>query len=260
MKRITKIFCFILLFFLLQVGDFAFSKEVKFIFLSDTDINPTNAYKLQETIKEINTYNDVDFVVFGGNNIQKANVENLNYFLYLAKRLKKKTVVLLGNQDVFSTSGINKKYYMKRVRRAFLYRHPNKPNFIFKKKGCIFITMDGAKQYFKSSNGYYSKDELMWLEKQLKKYSDKNVVILQHFPLTESNSQWMQTANTEEYAKLLKQYKNVKAIVSGHYNSNKEIQTGNIYHIIVENYSKNQAYKIIELDFDNNFIGTYLVK
>ncbi len=260
MKNIFKILFLIFLFFFTQTGNAAFSKEVKFIFITDTNINPQNAYKLQDTIKEINSYKDIDFVVFGGNNIQKANVENLNYFLYLAKRVKKKTIVLLGNQDVFSTSGITKDYYLKRVRKALLYRHPKKSNFVFKKKDIVFVVMDGSKQYFKSANGYYTKDELIWLDKTLKKYENKNVVILQHFPLIEANSEWVQTAGIENYYNVLKNHHNVKAIVSGHYNFNKEIKLGNIYNIVVENYTKAQGYKIIQIDFDRNFIGTYLVK
>lgn len=260
MARVFKIFCYIFIFLLFQTANCAYSKEVKFIFMTDTNINPNNAYKLQNTINEINSYKDIDFVVFGGNNIQKANFENLDYFLYLIKKVNKKPYVLLGNQDVFSTAGITKKYYMKRVKKALLYRHSSKPNYVFKKKNCVFVAMDGSKQYFKSSNGFYSKQELIWLDKILNKYKDKNVVILQHFPIIQTNSQWMQTAGIEDYLKILSNHKNVKVIVSGHYNFNKEIKAGNIYNIVVENYAKNQAYKIIELDFERDFTGTYLVK
>ena len=33
-----------------------------------------------------------------------------------------------------------------------------------------------------------------------------------------------------------------------------------IYHIVTESYSKSKAYKIIEIDLDYDFIGTYLIK
>ena len=46
---------------------------------------------------------------------------------------------------------------MKRIKKALAYRHSNKPNYVFKKKGYIFIAMNGTKQYFQSTNGYYSK-------------------------------------------------------------------------------------------------------
>ena len=249
------------MFFLLYSGILSSSaKEVKFIFISDASVNKQNAYKLQETIKEINSYKDIDFVVFGGNNIQKAEINNLNYFIYLLKRVHKKTYVLLGNQDVSTSSGIDKKYYLKRVKRANFFLHPSKPNYIFKKKGYVFVAMDGSKQYFQSSNGYYTKAELMWLEKVLEQNKDKKIIILQHFPLTQSKSKWLETPKIEEYLELLKKYDNVKVIVSGHYDSNEENVLMNIKTILVENYSKNQAYKIIQIDLDKNFVGTYLVK
>ena len=252
----------LLVLFLFLAGSFSLAnaKEVKFIFLSDAGVNKQNAYQLKDTIKEINSYKDVDFVVFGGNNINKAQIVDLDYFAYLLKRVHKKTYVLLGNQDVSTTSGIDKKYYMKRVKRARFYRHPSKSNYVFKKKGYVFVAMDGSKQYFRSSNGYYSKAELIWLEGILKKYKNSKVVILQHFPLTQTKSQWLQTAKTEDYLELLKKYDNVKVIVSGHYGANTEDKILNISNILVENYSKNQAYKIIQMDLDKDFIGTYLVK
>ena len=258
MKLFFKI-CFIFLFFSLFNAS-VFASEVRFIQITDIGLNKQNAYKLQETIKEINSYKDVDFVVFGGNNIEKASIENLNYFTYLLRKVNKKTIVLLGNSDVLSSTGINKEYYLKRVRRALWWRHSGKPNFTFKSKGNLFIVMDGSKQYFRSSNGYYSKEELFWLNKILEKNKNKNVIILQHFPLLETKSKWIETAKVENYKEILDKYKNVKVIVSGHYGEEIEILQDGIYHIVTEKYSDSGAYKIIEIDLENDFIGTYLVK
>lgn len=262
MKKIVfkNIFLSLAVFIFLNISLTVQAQEVKFIFLSDASVNKHNAYKLQETIKEINSYKDIDFVVFGGNNIQKPDIVNLDYFMYLLKRVHKKTYVLLGNQDVSTSSGIDKEYYFKRIRRARFFNHPKKPNYVFYKKGYVFVAMDGSKQYFRSSNGYYTKAELMWLEDVLKKHKNEKVVILQHFPVTISKSNWLQTAKIEEYLELLKKYNNVKVIVSGHYDENDEDKILNTYNILVENYSKNQAYKIIQMDLDKDFIGTYLVK
>jgi len=260
LKLFKNIFISLIVFLCFNLFIIVQAKEVKFIFISDIGLNKFNAYKLQETVKEINSYNDIDFVVFGGNNLQKADIVNLDYFAYLLKRVHKKTYVLLGNQDVSTSSGIDKKYYLKRVKRARFFRHPSKPNYVFKVKDYVFVAMDGSKEYFQSSTGYYSKKELMWLEDVLKKYKNEKVIILQHFPLAETKSKWLQTSKPEEYIELLKKYNNVKVIVSGHYDVNSEDKFMDIYNILVENYSKNQAYKIIQIDLDKNFIGTYLVK
>ena len=148
---------------------------------------------------------------------------------------------------------------MKKVARAE-FRHSDKPNYVFEKNGYVFIAMDGSKQYFKSSNGYYNKEELLWLEKTLEKNKNKNVIILQHFPLLESTSKWLETAKMEDYNELLAKYKNVKVIISGHYGKNQEVKKDGIYHIVTESYSENGAYKIIEIDLDYDFIATYLIR
>ena len=254
MKKVFKLLILAGLFFNFT----ALSKEVKLIHITDIDLNLKNAYKLQETIKEINEYKDVDFVLFGGNNIASTNIDNLNAFCYLLKKVNKKTVVLLGSNDVLSSNGIDKQYYLKKVSRSKI--HSKKPNYTFKKQGYLFVVMDGSKQYFKSTNGYYNKDELLWLDKTLEKNKNEKVIILQHFPIIENSSKWLETARIEEYQEVLAKHNNVKVIISGHYDKNQEIKKDGIYHIITENYSKSGAYKTIEIDLDYDFIATYLVR
>ena len=120
--------------------------------------------------------------------------------------------------------------------------------------------MDGSKQYFQSPNGYYSKEELSWLKKVIDKNQDKNIVILQHFPLLSTKTKWEETYDTKDYEELLSKYSNIKAIVSGHYNLNQEIKKDNIVHILTKSYSKTGSYKVIEFDFEKDFIATYMVK
>lgn len=254
MKKVFKILILLGLFLNLA----GFSKEVKLIHITDIDLNLKNAYKLQDTIKELNEYKDVDFILFGGNNIASANIDNLNAFCYLLKKVNKKAVVLLGSNDVLSSTGIDKEYYLKKVARS--KKHSKKPNYTFKKQGYLFVVMDGAKQYFKSTNGYYNKEELLWLDKTLEKNKDEKVIILQHFPILSDSSKWLETARIEEYEEVLAKHKNVKVIISGHYDKNQEVKKDGIYHIITENYSKSGAYKTIEIDLDYDFVGTYLVK
>lgn len=256
MKLVFKIFLFLMFFASLT----AFSKEVKFIHITDINLNTKNAYLLQKTIEEINQYSDIDFVVFGGNNISKANIDNLNTFLYLLKKVNKRCYVLLGSNDVFASNGIDKNYYLKRVKRALFFRHSSKPNYVFKKNGYVFVVMDGSKEYFQSTNGYYTKAELDWLDKTLSEYKDEKVIILQHFPITLTKSQWLQTAKLENYIEVLMKHNNVKMIVSGHYGDNDEKKIRGIYNIITESYSNNCAYKIIDMDLDDDYVATFLVK
>lgn len=256
MKLIKLILCLALF-----LNASAFCREVKFIQITDINLNPENAPKLLATIKEINQYKNIDFVVFGGNNTEKANFENFKTFLYLLKKVHKKKYVLLGSTDVLKSSGLDKQFYYKKIRKSCHF-HPKKPNFVFKKKGYRFVVMDGSKQYFQGTNGYYTEEELRWLNKVLSKYKKDKVIILQHFPILPANSEWLTTAGLEDYYEVLKKHDNVKIIISGHYGYNLEQTQGNILHIITEGYNKNRAYKIIQIDLNDkdNFVGTYLVK
>ena len=73
--KILRLALILLLFF----NCFCFAKEIKFIHITDINLsyNADEINELYRTVKEINNYPDIDFVVFGGNNIAKANVENL---------------------------------------------------------------------------------------------------------------------------------------------------------------------------------------
>lgn len=254
MKKLFKIV--ILLMFLSLC---TFAKELTFVQITDLNLNETNVSKACALIREINQRKNIDFVVFTGNNLKKASLENLDLFTLILKKINKKTYVLLGNQDVLSSSGVDKEYYYSRVSRA-LKKHSKKPNFTFEKKGYVFVAMDGSKQFFQSSNGYYTKNELMWLNKTLDENKDKKVIILQHFPLLKAEAKWNETKNTEEYNEILANYTNIKAIVSGHFNKNIEQYENNILHIITQSASNNWAYKIIQIDLNDDFISTYLVK
>ena len=250
----------LLLVFLIFITPVYAKETVDFIHITDTNLNKDNASAIYKTIKEINTYKNIDFVVFGGNNIAHADFDSLDAFMWLVKKLNKKTVVLMGSTDVVSSEGIDKKYYLRRAFFARKFRHSLKPNYVFKKNGCVFVVMDGAKQYMQSTNGYYNAKELHFLDKTLTKYKDKPVIILQHFPPVKSNSKWKETAKYEDYQEVLSKHSNVKMIVSGHYGSNLEFKQNGIYYIITESYNKNGAYKVIQYDVKDNFIGTYLVK
>ena len=252
-----KLFKFIILIAFLTLGLQA--KELNFIQISDLNLNNKNASKAHALIKEINARKNIDFIVFSGSNLKKANLDNLELFTYLLKKLNKKTYVLLGEQDVLSSSGVDKEYYFKKISKS-LKHHSKTPNYTFEKEGYVFVAMDGSKQFFQSANGYYTKKELMWLSNVLEKNKDKKIIILQHFPLIESDSKWEETKNIEEYNEILSEHNNIKAIISGHYDTNIEKIENNILHIITQPFTKNYAYKLIQIDLNDDSISTYLVK
>lgn len=253
-----KIVCLILILFSLTCPSQA--ENVKFIQVTDVHLTADNAHYLEQFVEDVNeNFKDIDFIVFTGDNIDSANQKELQRFLDIITNLQIKPYVLVGNHDLLKSNDMAKKDYMKQVRKKLGFYHPNKTNYVFKKKNVIFIAMNGVKEVIPGPNGYFRKDELTWLDKKLSQYSNEKVVILQHFPLLDTKVKGHNLYRKEDYQKILEKHSNVVSVVSGHYHENRELQDGDIYHIITKNFSNNTYYKIIEIDTENNMVYTFLI-
>jgi len=237
-----------------------FAQNVNFIQVTDVHLTKDNAHYLKDFVDEINQkYTNLDFVVFTGDNIDKANQSDLDLFLNIIKNLKFKTYVTVGNHDLFQNKNMTGNYYMTRVRNILGNYHPAKTNYVFRQGNLVFIVMNGVKEIIPGPNGYFKEDELIWLDGQLTKYRDKKVVILQHFPLLGTKSQSANLYKREEYLKVLNKHNNVVTVISGHYHYNKEEKINEVYHIITQKFSDNTYYKLISIDDEDRFIYTTLI-
>lgn len=255
-------FTFLMLIMLLSqsVG----AKELKFIQITDShfstsggeysqrDVENSKSY-LVKAIDDINTIPDVDFVVFTGDNIDQANSTDLKNFIKIANKLKYPYYMVIGNHEVFKSQNLDKKEYMRIVNKYSKNCRPSGPNYVFEKKGIVFLVVDGAKEVIPGPAGYYKKDTLKWFDKKLTQYKNREVVVFQHFPIVAPYyNRTHSTYNVEDYEAILKKHSNVIAIVSGHYHANGEAKKDGIYHIstpaLVE---EPHNFKVIEIDVKN---------
>ena len=249
-----KIILTLLLLSVTSVCAFA-NKAVKFVQVTDVMFKDYSL-PLEKVIQDINRTPDIDFVVFTGNNIAKPNMDCLNNFLNETKHIKKPYYVLLGNKDISKTKNMDKKTYLKTVRR-YNRTHPSVTNYSFRKGDIVFIVVDGSKELVPTPNGFYNKETIDWLDKQLTKNAKYKVVILQHFPLANKpkNEAYL-TYNVLEYMQMLSQHDNVLAVISGHYDKNDEVTYNGVYHITTPSVGKG-VYKIIDID-ENGGVYTLL--
>ncbi len=238
-----------LLFVFLISSVSVFASDIKFVqvdgvLLNAGDENSVSSF--HNLVADINKLKDVDFVVFTGNNILKPTEENLKKFLKEARKLKAPFYVVLGQKDVNKQKHFGKKEYTKLLRkRNFAMRGIKEPNYLFTKKDLVFIAVDGSKEVIPIPNGYYRPETLNWLDTQLNKYQDKNVFILQHYPIVPPvKKEGYYTYNAEEYVQLLGKHNNVKAVFSGHFNSNKEQEVNGVMHISTSNAP---SYRIVDI-------------
>lgn len=228
----------------------SFAKNIKFAQVTDVYYKKSSV-NLNKIIQDINKTPDIDFVVFTGNQIGKPTPANLKNFLNDVKRLNKPYYIVLGNKDVSKTHDLDKKTYMNLVKKHNRL-HPKDTNYTFKKGDIVFIVVDGSKELIPSANGYYNKDTIEWVGKQLTKNSKYKVIILQHFPLANKpNNEFYYTYNILEYMQMLSKHTNVLAIISGHYDKNDEIMYNGVLHITTPR-AQDGMYKIFDIDTAND--------
>lgn len=228
------------------------AENIKFAQVTDVHYKTDSPYRkavLEETVKDINNQKDISFVVFTGDNIDSPHTEYLQEFLSVIKKLKVPYYIVIGNHDVFKNGGLSKAKYIEEIHNSNFFYGPRKPSYIFKKNGFVFIVVDGAKEVIPGSMGYYRKDTLTWLDKNLIKNKDFPVIIFQHYPLVEPKVQKSHmTYLKEEYLKLLDKHDNVVAVLSGHYHINGENMRNGVYHISSPTLlNQPNSYKIIDI-------------
>ena len=261
MKINLKInFIFALVSLLILVSQCVEAKEIKFVQITDShfatngqdysqrEVSESKTY-LEKTIDDINTLSCVDFVMFTGDNIDVANSDDLKSFLKIANRLKVPYYMVIGNHEVFKSQKFDKKEYMKVVSKYSKNCRTKKPNYVFEKKGVVFIIVDGAKEVIPGPAGYFKKDTLKWFDKQLKHYEHSNVVVFQHFPVVAPYfNRTHTTYNVKDYDEVLNKHTNVVGVFSGHYHANGEKMVNGVYHVSTPALLEPpHDYKIVEI-------------
>ena len=188
---------------------------------------------LQDAISQINKFENVDLVIFSGDVVNKPKEDEFKRFVTLANTLKFPWLYSTGNHDVGIGGGLSK----ARIIKVLNEKNPCfKQNTLYysycPNEKFLIIFMDGVIDNKITSNGYFPKEQLNWLEKQLRNNPDKKVIIVQHFPLAEPfKSDSHKITNSVEYMNIMEKYKNVAAVLSGHYHATKITEKNHILHI-----------------------------
>ena len=223
-----------------------FAKDLRFVQITDVRYSKqNNSEVLKNIISDINGRKDVDFVVFTGDNIDRPDIKILKDFITEAKQLRKPFYVVIGDKDVNKHKDLSKKDYQKILKRNIPNCKSKDVNYTFEKEGVVFMVVDGAKDVIPSTNGNYKDSVVEWVDANLDLYSDKNVVILQHFPLiTPEDNENYATFKPQKYIDVLQKHNNVKAVIAGHYGINKEENINGIVHIVT---APAPNYRIIDI-------------
>lgn len=194
----------------------------------------SSAPLLRDAIKQINFQNNLDFVVFTGDNVDMPNDSDYMNFFKLANAIKFPYYTVLGNHDISQDGGeITKEKYI-------LYSNSHNKNFKFDKAYYTFnpkpdykvIVLDMSVDNEITANGFIDEEQLKWLDEELSKSKNKVVIIFQHFPAIEPfASEHHRLKNAQEYLDVVQKYTMPIAIFSGHYHTTKITREDNILHI-----------------------------
>lgn len=236
------------------------AQDLRFVQISDARFSETSGSNmLDEVIKDINKQNNVEFVIFTGDNINRPVKSDLELFLSKAKKLKCPFYIVIGDHDVNKYKDLSKLEYIKTIKHHIRKYKPETPNYVFEKNGVIFVVADGSKDVIPGTSGFFKDDVLIWLDEQLGIYNDKNVIIFQHFPIIPpSNKETYYTAKPETYLKVLNKHKNVRAIISGHFDVNKEQTVQGVTHISTSGLPYYRIIDILDCETQNPTIWTVL--
>lgn len=223
--------CFFICAFLILLIPCSYAKTVTFAQVSDVHYSPqgtTDSHRdvsvskkhLYFTIMSLNKKNP-DFTVFLGDQIDKSNEDSIKGFMQYTSKLKTPYYLVFGNHDAYKMSGITKDNYLEIVSKTNPNQPKKKRDFVFRpNRDIACIVLDGSAQFAPSAHGYFTPEQMLWLDKQLNKNKKKLVFIFQHFPLIPPRSHKShEILEPERYWEILKKYKNVVLISSGHYHS-----------------------------------------
>ena len=180
--------------------------EFRFAWLSDTHIgSPTADVDLEAAVQDINTLQDIAFVLVSGDVTEMGSDAELAQAKAILDRLQKPYHIIPGNHDTkWSESGCTT------FRRLF-----KDDRFAFEYGGFRFAGLHQG-PVMKMGDGHFAPEDLRWLDSMLSDLpaSDPPLIFITHYPLDSSIDNWYAVVDR------LKRH-NTQAVLVGHGHQNR---------------------------------------
>lgn len=200
-----NIFFGILFFFSLYLQ----AQEFKFAFVTDTHIGSPNGVAeedLERTVADINSLEDIDFVLLTGDITEMGTDEEIELVKGIIEKLEIPYYIVPGNHDTgWSESG-----------GVSFIREFGYDKFVFEHEGYKIIGCASG-PYVRMSDGHIPRDAIVWLDKVLAETpEDQPIIFVNHYPLDNSLDNWYEATDR------LKNY-NTQFAICGHGHRNKAL-------------------------------------
>lgn len=180
------------------------AQTFKYAFVTDTHVGTaTGEEDLRRTVKDINSQQDLDFVLITGDVTEMGTKREIALAKEVLGSLKKPWYVIPGNHDTgwSESGGVD---FIK----AF-----GGDKFTFDFNGYRFIACASG-PYVRMSDGHIPRDAVVWLDEILKKTpSEMPIVFINHYPLDNSLDNWYEAIDR------IRKY-NVQYAICGHGHKN----------------------------------------
>jgi outer membrane protein assembly factor BamB/predicted phosphodiesterase len=197
-----KKLAFFLLLLVTSSEGFSQLKAFRFAFISDTHINESNAgpsADLRRTVRDINSMDDITFVVLTGDITELGTDRELKLARQILDSLDVPYHIIPGNHDTgWSESG----------GLGFNVVFAN-DKFVFDYNGIRFMGCASG-PYVRMSDGHVPRSNIIWMDSVLQSTpKDMPLVFLNHYPIDNSLDNWYEITDR------LRHY-NTIAILCGH--------------------------------------------
>lgn len=282
-NNINKLLLTLFVLIIGTLGAWAFSfrnMTLDFIHISDTHISTDRddtSYKalssssllLDDAIQQINSIKGLDFVLFTGDLVDSATLNNYREYYTLLSHLKYPSLNAFGNHDL-AYGDLTKDEVLDIVKKSNRNYTFDDTYYAFSPKTDYrIIVLDSNTGNDSTANGAISPEQLRFLDNELNENQDKIVVIALHVPPVQPFVATEHSLiNADEFNEILLKYKNPIVVLSGHYHAAKIRHWGNLTYISTPSMvTYPMAFRHIKITnykdrvvFDFEFIPTRLTE
>ena len=187
---------------------------------------------LDKLIESTNSNKDLTFIINLGDLIQatgnkEKDIRNIKYILNKLNRIKIDKYNILGNHELKSFDSNKELLYL------FNYTHSSY-SFDYENYHFLVIGTDINNEDDKFKTQYVSKEDILWIRKDLEKNKEKSIIIFCHFGIIDDkdimqnywayteNGKNLMLRNRKEILEILSNY-NVIGILCGHQHWTKKL-------------------------------------
>jgi len=201
--------------------------EYSFIVITDIHTEGGNAHGLENIKTVIESNPDIKFAVFGGDITQNGAEQDLRKFIEIADSLGIPVYPVIGNHDIYSGHWS----VWKNLIGSTSYR-------VNGGSAALFI--------LDSANGFLGKEQLDWLENELKSAQGRVFVFSHHNLFAGSAVNIQQMADTKETARIVSLVSRKCGIMfTGHSHERLVKETGGGLYINIEDFISRKTYCLV---------------